>query len=90
MSRKHLPRWRFGESNCHIAALRYSKHMKTAALDPVETEEFSKVLDDVLKEAAELHRENRRLDNRIAKLRASTRKTIERIRQELDYVKAAR
>jgi len=64
--------------------------MKTAVLDREETEEFSKALRNALKEAAELHRENRKLDAEIVKLRASTRRTIERIHQELEYVKAAR
>jgi hypothetical protein len=64
--------------------------LHTAILEEDEMAKFKRMLSEALKEAAGLRRENRKLDAEIARLRESTRKTIDRIDQELKYVQAAR
>jgi hypothetical protein len=64
--------------------------MQTATLRTEEMAEFKKLLTEGLKELSELRRKNQKLNAEIARLRASTRKTLDRIGQELEYVQAAR
>jgi hypothetical protein len=66
--------------------------MKTVEIQENETEaaQNSTLIREGLKELASIHKANKVTDAEIRRLQTSTRKKLDRIRQNLRYVQAAR
>jgi len=67
--------------------------MKSKAASFEEETDYDRcnaLIRDGLKELAAIHKENKAADAEIRELRSATRKTLDRIRQNLEYVEAAR
>ena len=63
---------------------------KAAALNDAQAARYSEIIADALKEISAIHKRNKTLDVEIRRLQSSTRKRLERIRENLRHVEAIR